>query len=292
MTDHALHDLDEEREIDLRRWVDALLSRWWIMVLGLVIGVVVGVLFTIGSKSSYTAAALIARGQAFSPGGGSSVLTYLSNPAAVNTLANSEEALRYASAKSGLSVGELQGHVLSSTVNALGQAQPETGSILMQVAVTNKRPKKAEDAANALAEFIKLKTASGYVQQSIDIYKTRIANYDLRLKTLQTRINALNKTLSTSHNLSALDQLVIASQLDSAEAAYGQTLDSQTTNEQLLTLAQQVEQTQIIQSAKAEKTTARSRRNSVVVGGVIGVLIGAIVAIVVGLRARRSALAV
>ena len=36
MTDHALHDLDEEREIDLRRWVDALLSRWWIMVLGLV----------------------------------------------------------------------------------------------------------------------------------------------------------------------------------------------------------------------------------------------------------------
>jgi hypothetical protein len=49
-----------------------------------------------------------------------------------------------------------------------------------------------------------------------------------------------------------------------------------------------VEQTQIVQSAIAKKSVARSRRNSVVVGAVIGLLIGLIVALVVGLRARRA----
>jgi len=293
MTDHAVTDLDEEREIDLRRWVDALLYRWWIMVVGLAIGVLIGVLLTIsGRTTGYVAAALISRPQTFSPGGGASVLTYLSNPRAIQTIVTAEPSLREAAAKAGISVDQLRGHVGASTVNANGEAQPDTGSILMQVIVTLNRPKKAEDAANALAEIVKRETTSAYVRQSIQIYKTRLANYALRLKTLQTRINALNNTLSKSSNLSALDQLVIASQLDSAEAAYGQTLDSQTTNQQLLTLAQQVEQTQIVQLGVAEKAPEQSRRNVVVVAGLIGLLIGAIVALVLGLRANRQAAAV
>jgi hypothetical protein len=88
--------------------------------------------------------------------------------------------------------------------------------------------------------------------------------------------------------LSLDQQLLLAIQLDQAQATLGQTINSLETTRQQQLLAQQVEQTQIIQAAKAEKTTARSRRNSVVVGAVIGVLIGAIVAIVVGLRARRA----
>jgi uncharacterized protein involved in exopolysaccharide biosynthesis len=287
MTDHAVSGLDEEREIDLRRWVDALLSRWWIMVVGLVVGVVVGAIYAVSGTSTYTASALIARGQAFSPGGGSSVLTYLSNPLAIQTFATTEQALREAAAKAGISVGELRGHVTTSNLNRTGQAA-DTNSILMQITVDLKKPKKAEDAANALAEIVKRETTSGYVRQSMQIYKTRLANYALRLKTLQIRINALNHTLATSHNLSALDQLVIASQLDSAQAAYGQTLDSQTTNQQLLSLAQQVEQTQIVQLAKAQKTAARSRRNVVVVAGLIGLLVGAVIALVLGLRANRQ----
>ena len=230
------------------------------------IGAVIGGLYSLSGASTYTATALIARGQAFSPGGNQPVLSYLSSPITIEALATSPVALRYAAAKAGMSPGELRGHITTSTINAAGQAQPNTNSILIQIAVALNRPKRAEDAANALAELIKRQTTSGYVRQSIGIYQVRLKNYAQRLKTLQTRINALNATLAKSSNLSALDQLVIASQLDSAEAAYGQTLDSQTTNEQLLTLAQQVEQTQIIQPARAEKSTARSRRNSVVVG--------------------------
>jgi uncharacterized protein involved in exopolysaccharide biosynthesis len=283
-------DLEAEREIDLRSWLEALRSRAWIAVAGLAIGVLVGVLYTLGgSGSTYTATALIARGQAFSPGGNQTVLSYLSSPAAIEAFATSEDALRYAAAKARISVAQLRGHVTTSTVTADLQASAQnTNSILILIGVALNRPKRAEDAANALARIVQKKTTSGYVRQSIQIYKVRLANYQQRLKTLQTRINALNASVAKAQGLSPLDQLVIASQLDAAEAAYGQTLDSQTTTQQQLSLAQQVEQTQIVQQARAEKSTARSRRNSVVIGGLIGLLIGAIVAIIVGLRARRT----
>ena len=98
----------------------ATLSRWWIAVAGLVIGAIVGGVYALGGAgSTYTATALIARGQAFSPGGNTPVLSYLSSPAAIEALATSEPAaLKYAAAKAGMSVGELRGHVTTSTVTA------------------------------------------------------------------------------------------------------------------------------------------------------------------------------
>jgi uncharacterized protein involved in exopolysaccharide biosynthesis len=290
--DQGSTDLGAEREIDLRRWVDAVVSRWWIVAAGLVVGVLIGAVYSLSGGSTYSATALIARGQAFAPNGGS-VLTYITSPGAIEAYVNSEPVLREAAATVGMSPGQLRGHVATSTVAQNGQSSAQnTNSILVQITVSLARPKKAEDAANALAQIVKRQTTSNYVRQSIQIYKTRLKNYSARLKTLQIRINALDATLSKSSNLSPLDQLVIASQLDSAEGAYGQTLDSQTTNEQLLTLAQQVEQTQIVQLAKAQKSVARSRRNSVVVGGLIGLLVGAIAALIAGLRRSRRPAAV
>jgi uncharacterized protein involved in exopolysaccharide biosynthesis len=289
--DQVATDLGAERDIDLRGWLEALKLRWWIAVVGLVIGAVVGGLFALGGSRSYDATALIARGQAYAPGGGNTVLSYITSPGAIQAIATSEESLRTAAAKAGISVGELRGHVLTSTVDPTGgKAEAGTNSTVMMITVTLNRPRRAEDAANALAAIVQKQTTTGYVDQAIQIYKTRLANYATRLKTLQTRINSLSSVLNHPAGLSALDQLVISNELDSAQAAYGQTLDSQTANEQLLTLAQQVERTQILQPAVAQKVVSgRSARNSVVVGAVIGLLIGAIVALIIGLRVRRAA---
>ena len=37
-------DLDSEREVDLGRYLDALVARWWLPLLGLVVGVILGYL--------------------------------------------------------------------------------------------------------------------------------------------------------------------------------------------------------------------------------------------------------
>ncbi len=283
-----------EREIDLRRWVNAALAYWPVAVAGLVLGLLAGGLYALsGSASSYSASATIARGQAFNPSGNQTVLGYLSSPIAIQDFATSPTTLAKVAAKTGATVAQLAGHVVTSTFTAEGTPSPtNTGSTLVQITVTQKKPKVAEDAANALADLVKTATTSNYVLQSIKLYKVRLSDYAARIKTLQTRIDSLNAVLKNPAGLAPLDQLVVATQLDAAEAALGQTLDSQTTAQQQLTLAQDVETTQIIQLAKAQKNAAsKSRRNAIVFGGLVGLLLGAILATALGLRAARPSAA-
>jgi uncharacterized protein involved in exopolysaccharide biosynthesis len=58
-----------------------------------------------------------------------------------------------------------------------------------------------------------------------------------------------------------------------------QVVDQLATYQQLLALAQNVEQSKLITQARAVKTTARSRRNSVLVGALIGLLLGIVAAL-------------
>src|SRR6516165_5224046 len=83
--DKPAADLEAEREIDLRSWLDALRSRWWIAVAGLVIGAVIGGVYSLSGGSTYVATAFIAPGQAFNPSGNSPVLTYLTSQAAIKS---------------------------------------------------------------------------------------------------------------------------------------------------------------------------------------------------------------
>src|SRR6201987_415251 len=92
-------DLDAEREIDLRSWLDALRSRWWIAVAGLVVGAVIGGVYSLSGGSPRNATAFIAPGQAFNPSGNSPVLTYPTSQAAINKLATSAAAVEYAAAR-------------------------------------------------------------------------------------------------------------------------------------------------------------------------------------------------
>jgi uncharacterized protein involved in exopolysaccharide biosynthesis len=292
--DRSAADLEAERDIDLRSWLDALRSRWWIAAAGLVIGAIIGGVYSLSGGSTYVATAFIAPGQAFNPSGSSPVLTYLTSQAAINKLATSAAAVEYAAARSGVPLGKLRGNVSTSAVNQqTGANQSSTtqrNAVLVAIQVQLDKKTKAERAAQAIAKYIQTETTSGYVKHSIEIYDTLIKNLTQRQVTSQARVNALT-TAAKQPGLSLDQQLLLAIQLDQAQATLGQTINSLETTRQQQLLAQQVEQTQIIQNAKAEKTTARSRRNSVVVGAVIGLLIGAIVAIVVGLRARRAVIA-
>ena len=50
-------DLDEEREVDLRNYWSRLVARWWLPVIGLVAGLIVGYIFTLGGNQVYEATA-------------------------------------------------------------------------------------------------------------------------------------------------------------------------------------------------------------------------------------------
>ena len=285
-------DLGAEREIDLRSWLDAFRSRWWIAAVGLAIGVVVGALYSLTGGSTYTATALIAPGQAFNPAGNTAVLTYLTSQTAINAIATAPATLAAAAAEAGIGPGELVGHVTTGGINEnTGQSSsssPSRSAVLIAITVDQNSAKKAEDSANAIARIVQQHTTSPYVLQSIAINTSRLAGYQARLNTLKLKILALTKALREP-GLTLNEALLLTIQLDEAQGAFDQTQNAQLITQQSQSLSEQVEKTQIIELAKAQKSTARSRRNSVLFGGLIGLIVGAIVAIVVGLRAARSA---
>ena len=280
-------DLAAEREIDLGRWKQAAVERWWLVAAGLLAGAVIGALLSLSGGSIYQASVLLAPGQPFSPQG-SPVLSYQSSPRAIQQLATSESALKRASRSAGIGIGSLRGHVSTQTVSTgASSSTASRGATLIRITVQLHKPKHAEDAANALGRIVVSDTTSSYVKQSITGYTTKIANYQQQLSALQLRIQTLQRAIA-DQSLAFLEKLLLVSQLDNAQTRYGTISDNLSLAQQQQTLAQSVELAQVIEQASAVKTTARSRRNSILVGALIGLIAGAIVAIVVDTRARRA----
>src|SRR4051794_13735466 len=124
-------DLDAEREIDLARWRRALAALWWLPVGGLVVGAIVGALFSFRGSSNYKATALISLGQPLSPGG-ALVNGFGTNPLAVQQIVTSADAQHVAATRAGMSASALRGHVAVKQVGVVagpggGRAAPPVG---------------------------------------------------------------------------------------------------------------------------------------------------------------------
>ncbi len=293
--DQGAPDLGAEREIDLRGWLDAFRSRWPIAVAGLVIGVVVGVLYSLTGGSTYTASALIAPGQAFNPAGNAAVLTYLTSQTAINTIATSaghdrgggregRDRSRRAAAAMSASPASTRTPARAPAPSAPGQA-----AVLVAITVQQNSAKKAEDAADAVARIVQARTTIA-VRRPVAPHQRRTpAELHQTARDAEAEDHVPDEGAQSTGRSASITGLLLTIQLDEAQATYGQTQDAQLTTQQAQSLAEHVEKTQIIQLAKAQKSTARSRRNSVLFGGLIGLVVGSIVALIVGLRAARTA---
>ena len=238
--------------------------------------------------SAYTATTLIAPGQAFGPNG-SPVQTYLVSESAINAIATSTNTLTQAAARAGMTIGELRGHVTTTAID-LNTGQTTTSNnrnaVLIQITVQLPKKKRAQDAANAIAQVVSQTTTSPYVGQSIGIIQSELKGFRTRLNTEKALVAAADAA-AAQKGLSLDEGLLVKGADDTAHANLNETQTEILTTQQDLYLADQVEKTKIIQPAIAAKTTARSRRNSVVIGALIGLILGAIVATYVGLRRPR-----
>ena len=216
------------------------------------------------------------------------ILTYQSSPRAINEIVTSASAIKRAAAAAGMPASQLRGHVRTETVSTGAGSAASRGSQLIKITVTGHKPRKIEDAANALATIVQSDTTGRYVQGQITKQKGRIVIFNTQLAALEKVIDGYNAALE-SESLAPLDKLVLVNQLDAAIQRQGNLNDKVFATDQQLTLLQTIEIAQIITPAVAEKTTARSRRNSILVGALIGLIAGVIAAIVVDRRSSRSA---
>ena len=271
----ALPELDAEQEVDLGRYASAVAARWWVPLLGLLAGVVAGYLLSLGGGDVYRAEALLYLGQPFSPNGGAPVQSLATNPRTVGEIIRSESALKEAASRSGLRVAKLRGRVATATISG---TVPRAGqSPLVEISVQSDQPRRTAAAANALAAIV-IGRVAGYVDVKIDTYGRQLATVNDAIESIGRRLATLDRAIR-QQGLSPLDELVLISQIDNAEQRRVGLINQQTQTQQLLALAENVERPRVVERAVAVSTTARSRRNSILVAGAIGLLLGLVAAL-------------
>jgi uncharacterized protein involved in exopolysaccharide biosynthesis len=257
-------DPEAEQEVDFAKYVRLLGVRWWLLAAGVVAGAVIGYLVSLGGTQVYSATATVYLGQPYSPTGGSAVNNPQTNPSAVATEIQSQ-AVQNAVANHCKTKASAFDKGISTQAIATG-ASAKTGAQinpLVKISVQAKKGKVAACAANALAQAA-ITNLGTYAAQKIANLKAHIAFDNQDIKAIQAA------TANTS--ISDTDKLILQTQLR------GDQLDK-TTNQQLLLLATGVERPRLWTHAASHKITARSRRNTVAIAALIGLILGAIAAL-------------
>jgi uncharacterized protein involved in exopolysaccharide biosynthesis len=287
-------EFEGEDEVDLRSAWTRITARWWLPLAGLLIGAVLGVLVSVGGGDVYRAETLLYLGQPFTTSGGGQIQSLATNPRTVSEIIRSEAALKRAAADGGLRLAQLRGNVTSQAVTAAGQAR--TVSPLVEIVVNAPSAARAERAADSLARSV-IGQVSTYVDRKIQLLRRQIASGETELESIDSRVTQAqaqlaelqrDRTISPSERLIA--GLSLNQSIGFAEQRRATVQEDLYANEQLLSLAVNVEKSRIVQAAAGSRETATSRRNAAVVGGLAGLLLGALAALVADpLLARRNA---
>ncbi len=278
----AVSDPDAEREVDLRALWVRLAARWWLPVGGLVVGAIVGVLLSVGGGKTFEAKTLLYLGQPFTPVGGGQIQSLATNPRTVSEIVRSEAALKQAAQASGLRVGQLRGHVATRTVTA--PVQTKSTSPLQEIIMDGPSRVKTQKAAKALAQAV-ISQLSGYVETKITLLHSQVAYDRESLENANARIQdalRLQQRALTNKSLALADRFLIQANANASlnfyEARLTNLRNDLTNTLQLLSLAERVERSRIVEPAVAVEASARNRRTSLFVGALIGLLLGCLVA--------------
>ena len=267
-------DLEAEQEVDLGSYAHAVASRWWLPLAGLVAGAVIGYLISLGGSQVWKASSSVYLGQPYSVVGGVALQAKQTNPSSVSTIIHSESAIKAAAAAAGMPASRLRGTVSSKSV-ATGAAGVGTARVqqtpLVRITVQGPTRRKATIAVNSLARQV-ARSLSGFAEGKIGLLQQRVSSD-------QKVIDQIQRSMRTADRATAA---VFAVQL-------GQELQDQLNAKLQLTQAQEVELPSVLTRGAATRTTARSRRNDVVVAAFLGLLLGVIAALLWEPLARRRA---
>ena len=259
--DRPRFDPEAEQEVDFGRYGRELAARWWLVAAGLVVGALIGYGLSVGGNQQFKASVTLYLGQPYSASGNVQLQAAQTNPSTVRQIAHAETVVQAVARKCKAKPGDLRGGI--STQSIAGNIAKNGQTPLVAISVQTKKRRLASCAANALGAAV-IERVSAFANQ-------KIANFSGQITADEKNIAQINQGLE-SGSLSATDKLVIQIRLAQAQTDKLQT-------SQLLLQAKQVEAPSILTGAAAQKVTARSRRNTVVVAALIGLILGALAAL-------------
>jgi gas vesicle protein len=296
MTDvHAASGPEDEQEVDLSSAWQRIKVRWWLPIGGLLAGAVVGLALAVSGGSVWRAQTIVYLGQPFAPLGGGQIQSLATNPRTVGEIIRSNAAIKRASAVSGIPESRLRSSISTSEFVAAGQLRGINP--LVEIAVKGPGRRKVELAAAALAKRV-TERVSVYVSEKVRLLEDQVASTQEQLTEANARIKSAQEqqaAILADRSMPLAQRLLVTANLNAvittADARRAALQESLSEADQLLNLAQSVEESRIVEPAVAGKSTARSSRTSLIVGALIGLLIGAVAALVadpIAARRRRA----
>ena len=202
--------------------------------------------------------------------------------------------LQDVSQATGIPVSKLRSSISTKAITAEGQLRGVNP--LMEIVVKGSSKADVVEAADALAGRV-VERVSVYVADKTTLLKEQVAASSAQLAAVNERIASAQEqqdAVLADRSLPLDQRLLVTANLNSvittADARRAALQDDLSEARQLLNLAENVESSSVVEAAAATKTTARSSRTSLVVGAFVGLLLGAIAALVAGtLSSRRTA---
>ncbi len=290
-------DVDGEQEVDLASAWQRLTDRWWLPVGGLLVGAAIGLVLALSGGSVWRAETIVYLGQPFAPLGGGQIQSLATNPRTVGEIVRSESVLQDVSDATDIPVSKLRSSISTRELVAAGQVRGINP--LIEIGVKGDAgPRKIEAAADALAARV-VENVSVYVADKVELLEQQVAVSTAQLAAVEARIQASQRqqdTLIQDQSIPLDQRLLLSANLNSvittSDARRTSLQDDLFEARQLLNLAESVESSRVVEPAAAVKTTARSSRTSLLVGALLGLLVGAIVALAAepfAARRRRNA---
>src|SRR3954452_21688489 len=272
----STYDPEAEQDVDFGRYWRLLAARWWVPAAGIVVGAVIGYLIALGGNQVFKATATLYLGQPYTASGNSQLQSAQTNPSAVRVIAHAESAIATAANQCKAKPALFRGGI--STQSVAGNLAKNGQTPLVSLTVQSRKRKVASCTANALAAIA--------IDKLSRFANAKLANFHGQVDVFNNDIATINEALKSS-SVDSTDKLVLLQRLNNDQ-------QQKLTINQLVVQASQVEKPSVLTGAHAQRVTARSRRNSVVVSALIGLVIGVIVALMwdgvaAGFARRRAA---
>ena len=246
-------DPEAEQEVDFGRYVRLIAARWWLLAIGLVLGAVIGYASR-SAAQTFKATATVYLGQPYSASGNVQLQSAQTNPSTVEQIAHAEidrpEGRARVQGETGRSPGRnLDPERRGEHLEERPDARSSRSACRRRSAVSPRAPRT--------------RSRKEVVDRSSAFANQKIANFSAQISSDEQNIAQINNALDERQPVGrpTSSSFRFVSRRRRATSCRRRSFSLQ---------AKQVEKPGVLTGAAAQRITARSRRNTVVVAALIG----------------------
>ena len=255
-------------DVDLRDGVRAARRWWWLIVLGVVLGLALSLARGHSQPTRYEAHSTVYIGQPVSPNGG--LLPTISSKAATAIVtATSDEAIRAAADAAGVKAGRIRGEVVATAVASPLASKLQQPPPIIKLSVRDASKDVADKAATAIGSYLVADT-SGYALEKTKHLQQVVTDSNASIADLTAERQQL-LAAARGGGANAVTYAVLVSTLAREVSLTRQ--DAESANA-ALSLTKELETSRVIDKPNASQLTSASGSRGLIFGAFLGLLLG------------------